>query len=83
MVLRADWEGTDQTVHMSEDTLLHTLYLKSQDFYVFNSFLAFLCPKKSTITKTRLFKCTENFTTKKWKFSEKKNLIFFIFSLKT
>ena len=24
------------------------------------------------ITKTRLFKCTENFTTKEWKFSEKK-----------
>ena len=25
------------------------------------------------ITKTRLFKYTENFTTKKWKFSDKKN----------
>ena len=36
------------------------------------------------ITKTRLFKYTENFTTKqKWKFSEKKNLIVFMFLLKT
>ena len=35
------------------------------------------------ITKTRLFKYIENFTTKKWKFSDKKNLIFFIFLLKT
>ena len=35
------------------------------------------------ITKTRLFKYTENFTTKKWKFSDKKPLIFFIFLLKT
>ena len=33
------------------------------------------------IMKTRLFKYTENFTTKKWKFSEKKVLIFFIFLL--
>ena len=29
------------------------------------------------ITKTRLFKYTENFTTKKWKFSDKKIQIFF------
>ena len=32
--------------------------------------------------KARLFKYTENFTTKKWKFSDKKSLIFFIFLLK-
>ena len=30
------------------------------------------------ITKTRLFKYTENFTTKKWKFSDKKSYIFHI-----
>ena len=36
----------------------------------------------TTITKTRLFKYIENFTTKNWKFSDK-NLIFFIFLLKT
>ena len=35
------------------------------------------------ITKTCLFKYTENFTTKKWKFSDKKILIFFILLLKT
>ena len=34
------------------------------------------------ITKTCLFKYAENFTNKKWKFSDKKNLIFFIFLLK-
>ena len=37
---------------------------------------------KKTITKTCLFKYTENFTTKKWKFSDKK-FWFFIFLLKT
>ena len=37
-----------------------------------------------TITKTHLFKYTENFTTKKWKFLDKdKNLIFFIFHIST
>ena len=35
------------------------------------------------ITKTVLFKYTENFITKRWKFSDKKILIFFIFLLKT
>ena len=33
------------------------------------------------ITKTRIFKYIENFTTKKGNFSDKKNLIFFIFLL--
>ena len=36
-----------------------------------------------TITKTRLFKYIENFTTKNWKFSDKNSDIFFIFLLKT
>ena len=39
------------------------------------------------ITKTRLFKYTENFTTKNWKFSDKNSdiffLFFFLFQLKT
>ena len=35
------------------------------------------------IMKTRLFKYTENFTTKKWKFSDKKILVFFLFLLET
>ena len=35
------------------------------------------------IMKTRLFNYTENFTMKKWKFSDKKILIFVIFLLKT
>ena len=33
---------------------------------------------KCHITKTRLFKYTENFTTKKWKFSDKNSDIFHI-----
>ena len=32
------------------------------------------------ITKTRLFKYTENFTTKKWKLSDKKNSDIFLIS---
>ena len=36
-----------------------------------------------TITKTRLLKYIEYFTTKKWNFSVKKSDIFFIFLLKT
>ena len=42
--------------------------------------------KKSTIgsiTKTHLFKYIEKFTSKNWKFSDKKPMIFFIFLLKT
>ena len=35
------------------------------------------------ITKTRLFKYIEIFTTKNWKFSDKNSDIFFIFLLKT
>ena len=33
----------------------------------------------STITKTHLFKYTENFTSKNWKFSDKKKSFFFFF----
>ena len=35
------------------------------------------------IMKTGLFKYTENFTTKNWKFSDKNSDIFFIFLFKT
>ena len=35
------------------------------------------------ITKTRLFKYIENFSSKNLKFSDKKTVIFFIFLLKT
>ena len=38
---------------------------------------------KQSITKTRLFKYKENFTSKNWKFSAKKLWYFFIFLLKT
>ena len=38
---------------------------------------------KIYITKTHLFKYIENFTSKIWKFSDKKNRIFFIFLFKT
>ena len=37
----------------------------------------------NNITKTRLFKYTEHFITKKWRFSDKKFWYFFIFLLKT
>ena len=36
------------------------------------------CPD---ITKTRLFKYTENFTTKNWKFSDKNSIFFFFFHI--
>ena len=36
----------------------------------------------NTITKTRLFKYIENFTSKNWKFSDRKLWYFFIFLLK-
>ena len=36
-----------------------------------------------SITKTCLFKYVQNFTSKNWKFSDKKSLIFFLFLLKT
>ena len=39
--------------------------------------------KQDIITKTRLFEYIENFTTKKKKIFRQKNLIFFIFLLKT
>ena len=35
--------------------------------------------KLINITKISLFKYTENFITKKWKFSDKNSYIFFIF----
>ena len=38
---------------------------------------------KQNITKTSLFKYTENFTTKKWKVSDKNSDIFSYFLLKT
>ena len=37
--------------------------------------------KRKNITKARLFKYTENFTTKKWKFSDKNSNILFKFLL--
>ena len=40
-------------------------------------------PSFMCIMRTRLFKYVENFTSRKWKFSDKKTLIIFIFVLKT
>ena len=39
--------------------------------------------EETNITKTSLFKYTENFTTKKWNFLDKNSNIFFKFLLKT
>ena len=38
---------------------------------------------KHNITKTRLFKYIDNFTTKHWKLSDKNSDFFFLFLLKT
>ena len=56
-----------------------TLFL-SKTLTLFN--FSFESSVYGSITKTRLFKYTENFTTKNWKFSDKKILIFFKFLLK-
>ena len=58
-----------------DKTALHVLLL---------FFLSLYCKDPAqTITKTCLFKYTENFTTKKWKFTDKKFWYFFIFLPKT
>ena len=44
---------------------------------------AVLAVSQCHITKTRLFKYIENLTSKNSKFSDKKNLVFLIFLLKT
>ena len=61
---------------------LHTISLLKLNLFVLKPVI---CQRTADlgITKTRLFKYTENLTTKKWKFSDKKNLIFLIFLLKT
>ena len=44
------------------------------------AFVVRICPKtqfRLVITKTRLFKYIENFTSKNWKFSDKKNFDIF------
>ena len=47
------------------------------------AFLTIQNAPSEDITKTRLFKYIESFTTKKWKFSDEKMLVVFIFLLKT
>ena len=72
--LRSDWVDA----HMSESTFSHIaahMITKTLKSFIFESYL--------TITKTRLFKYNANFTTKKGKFSDKKNSDIFIFLLKT
>ena len=61
--------------------LKHTIDIFSRR-QIKNMFLIY-SDNRLCITKTCLFKYTENFITKKGKFSDKKNLIFFIFLLKT
>ena len=51
----------------------HFLFINIFFFFSFDNLWRWL------ITKTHLFKCTENFTTKKWKFSDKKFLYFTYF----
>ena len=59
------------------------LYESKLDYILPKQFINYFWPSVSpAITKTRLFKYVENFTSKNWKFSNKKNSdIFFIFLL--
>ena len=52
-----------------------------KDLYVSDEWPFFR--RRVPITKTRLFKYIEKFTSKNWKFSDIKTLIFFLFLLKT
>ena len=45
---------------------------------LFTALCPFVVKKTRIITKTRLIKYTENFTTKNWKFSDKNSNIFYI-----
>ena len=85
-----DWTDCTQTqadlslrrAHTSQDIFSYVavlLMIRKQNANVWRRFQCNLI----RITKTCLFKYIENFTTKKWKFSDKKILIFFIFLLKT
>ena len=62
----------DQTAVMQAD------WFSAVSHAIMYRFVHCLC-----ITKTRLFKYIENFTSKNWKFSDIKTLIFFLFLLKT
>ena len=69
------------------DEALLTLLMKPYWLYWWSLIGRKYCPfdslwKDVFITKTRLFKCTENFPTKKWKFSDKNFLYFSYFCSK-
>ena len=83
---------TNDTKRKSKQTMTHiTQATTKEKQYNLQKYLYIFFSSEATllklviylITKTRLFKNTENFTNKKWKFSDKKILIFFIFLLKT
>ena len=54
-----------------------SVYLNRRVFVMESAIVKESSVFESFITKTHLFKYIENFTTKKGKFSDKKNLIFF------
>ena len=57
----------------------HIIYaVYSCILYLLNTGKSTGCQFPQSITKTRLFKYTENFTTKNWKFSDKSSDIFHI-----
>ena len=70
-------------IDFSDDITLNELWnldlrtIKYKWIYPENATVTKHSLPEAHITKTRLFKYTENFTTKKWKFSDKKILIFF------
>ena len=64
-------------------SLLHERPAKSQISLRIHSLRSESCLGTCFVTKPRLFKYIENFTTKNWKFSDKNSDIFFIFLLKT
>ena len=83
---------SDIFVHLNFDTQnVHTQSTMSAAFATYAQFEAaweevrwtvWLCKHEHFITKTCLFKYTENFNTKKWKFSDKKSWYFLYFCSK-
>ena len=86
---RTFWHVSSKDSVWSESSLDAYLIAKNVKFLhaVNEDGQADLSPRRvhvsAHITKTRLFKYIDNFTTKNLNFSDKKSLIFFIFLLKT
>ena len=76
-------EGVDINMNVTLIFRKYFIYHKYSGTITPSQYLSNNWNKSIFIPKTRLYKYTEKFTTKNWKFSDKKILIFFIFLLKT